>query len=411
MLKLLNTIRFLIFFVLSITQCCINKAQNTNKLFENNTITVGAEKFSEYLPLLKNKRVGMVVNITSVVGKNNTPLVDSLKNLGIDIRAIFPPEHGFRGTADAGEKVDNSIDAKTGVKIISIYGKKYAPDSTDLVNIDVLIYDIQDVGVRFYTYISTLQYLIEAAAKFNKQLIILDRPNPNGHYVDGFILDTTYKSFVGMQSIPIVYGMTPAEYAQMLINEKMLKVDASKLNLVVIKCDGYSHKTFYQLPIKPSPNIPNMHAVYLYPSLCYFEPTDVSVGRGTDKPFQIFGSPNMKTPNNNFEFTPVPTEGAKTPPLQDKVCYGKDLSALDLKTLQIEAKINWDYLLEAYKNHSKKDSFFYKNNFFEKLCGNKNMRDYVKEQKSSEYIRSTYAVELKKFKVIRKKYLLYPDFE
>lgn len=411
MLKLPNAIRFLILFVLNTTQCCFNNAQNTNNLFENNTITVGAEKFSEYLPLLKNKRIGMVVNITSVVGKNNTLLVDTLKNLGVNIRAIFPPEHGFRGTADAGEKVGNSIDAKTGVKIISIYGKKYAPDSTDLADINVLIYDIQDVGVRFYTYISTLQYLIESAAKFNKQLIILDRPNPNGHYVDGFILDTTYKSFVGMQPIPIVYGMTPGEYAQMLIKEKMLKVDASKLNLIVVKCDGYTHKTFYQLPVKPSPNIPNMHAVYLYPSLCFFEPTDVSVGRGTDKPFQIFGSPNMKTADNNFEFTPMPTEGAKTPPLQNQICYGKNLSDLDLKTLQTAAKINWDYLLEAYKNHLKKDSFFNKNNFFEKLCGNKNLRSYVIEKRSSEYIRSSYSTDLKKFKIMRKKYLLYTDFE
>ncbi len=411
MLKLSGLIRFLIIFVLTTTQCCTNKAQNTNNLFENNTIIVGAEKFSEYLPLLKNKRVGMVVNITSAVGKNNTPLVDTLKSLGVDIRAIFPPEHGFRGTADAGEKVDNSIDAKTGVKIISIYGKKYAPDSTDLTNIDVLIYDIQDVGVRFYTYISTLQFLIEAAAKFNKQLIILDRPNPNGHYVDGFILDTTYKSFVGMQPIPIVYGMTPGEYARMLIQEKMLKVDASKLNFIVIRCDGYSHKTFYQLPIKPSPNIPNMHAVYLYPSLCYFEATDVSIGRGTDKPFQIFGSPNMKTQNNNFKFTPIPTEGAKTPPLLNQLCYGKNLSGLDIKVLQNAGKINWDYLLEAYKNHSQKGSFFNNNNFFEKLSGNKSLRDYVKAQKSSEFIDSVYADDLKKFKTVRKKYLLYPDFE
>ncbi len=411
MQKQLNSIRFLILFVLITTQSCVNKAQNTNNLFENDKIVVGAEKFSAYLPLLKNKSVGMVINVTSVVGKNNTLLVDTLKNLGVDIRAIFPPEHGFRGTADAGEKVDNSIDAKTGVKIISIYGKKYASDSTDLVGIDVLIYDIQDVGVRFYTYISTLQYLIEAASKFNKQLIILDRPNPNGHYVDGFTLDTTYHSFVGMQPIPIVYGMTPGEYAQMLVHENMLKVNAQNLNLTVVKCDGYTHKSFYELPIKPSPNIPNMHAVYLYPSLCYFEPTDVSVGRGTNEPFQLFGSPNLDKTKNSFEFTPIPTPGAKTPPLQDKLCYGKNLSTLNIKTLQKSAKINWNYLLDAYKDHSKKDSFFYKNNFFEKLCGNKNLRDYVKQQKSSEFIRSMYSEDIKKFKTIRKKYLLYPDFE
>ncbi len=405
---MLNSLRILILFVLIVTQSCSNKAQNTNNLFENDKITVGAEKFSAYLPLLKNKGVGMVVNITSVVGKNNMPLVDTLKNLGVDIRAIFPPEHGFRGTADAGEKVDNSIDAKTGVKIISIYGKKYAPDSTDLAGINVLIYDIQDVGVRFYTYISTLQYLIEAATKFHKQLIILDRPNPNGHYVDGFVLDTTFKSFVGMQPIPIVYGMTPGEYAQMLVKEKMLKVDAQNLDLKVIPCNGYTHKSFYKLPVKPSPNIQNMHAVYLYPSLCYFEATDISVGRGTDKPFQIFGSPNLKMVYN---FTPVPTEGAKTPPQQDKLCFGKNLSTEDLKDLQNSKKINWNYLLEAYNAHAKKDSFFNKNNFFEKLSGNKNLRDYVKQHKSIEFIQSAYAEELKKFKIMRKKHLLYPDFD
>ena len=385
-------------------------AQNINKNFQNNKITVGAERLKFYLPKLRGKNVGLVINQTSVVGKNNIFLVDTLLALGIKVTAIFAPEHGFRGKADAGEHFENNVDERTGVKVVSIYGKKYAPDSSDLKNIDVLIFDIQDVGTRFYTFISTLQYVMESAAINKKPMIILDRPNPNGHYVDGPILDTTYKSFVGMQKIPIVYGMTIGEYALMLNGEKLLKNHVAA-DIFVVKCTGYNHKTFYELPIKPSPNIPNMHAIYLYPSLCLFEGTNVSMGRGTDKQFQIFGSPVLPPDKFLFSFTPQPNEGAKKPTHEGLVCYGKDLSQLPIRDLQKQRAINLSYIIEAYKAYTDKDTFFMKSNFFEKLAGVKALREQIKRGESIENIHASWQRGIDDFKIVRRKYLLYRDFE
>ena len=360
--------------------------------------------------MLKGKTVGMVVNQTSIVGKRQTHLVDTLRSLGVKIKVIFAPEHGFRGKADAGEKVDNTVDAKTGIPIISIYGKKRKPDATDLAGVDVLLFDIQDVGVRFYTYISTLQEIMEVAAEFKLPFLLLDRPNPNGHYVDGPILDKQFKSFVGMQSVPIVYGMTIGEYAYMLNNEGWLANNA-KCNLEIINCEKYNHSSFYELPIKPSPNLPNAKAIYLYPSICFFEGTDVSCGRGTDKQFQVYGSPKYAATAATFKFTPKPNEGAKDPYLNGKLCNGKDLSTTTIKELQNLKKVDVSFVLDAYKNYAPKDSFFLKGNFFEKLSGTADFREQIKAGKSAMEIHATWEKGLADFKKIRKRYLLYADFE
>ena len=385
-------------------------AQSSIKTFQNAQIKVGAECFDKYIKLLKNKNVGMVVNQTSIVGKNKTHIVDTLIKQGIKIQKIYAPEHGFRGDADAGEKVDNTVDTKTGIAIISIYGKKAKPDAEDLKNIDVLVFDIQDVGARFYTYISTLQYILEAGAQNKIPVIILDRPNPNGHYVDGSILEKPLKSFIGMQPVPIVYGMTMGEYGQMLNTEGWLE-NSVKCQLTVIKCKGYDHLTFYELPIKPSPNIPTARAVYLYPAICFFEGTDASVGRGTDKQFQIYGSPNFPKEKATFEFTPMPNEGAKKPFHENEKCYGFDLTSMNMSSLQNERKINLTYLLDYYKNYPNKDSFFLENNFFNKLAGNTLMQQQIREGKSEAEIRASWKQGLDNFKIIRKKYLLYRDFK
>lgn len=368
-------------------------------------VVVGAERINQYLPLLKGKSVGLVVNQTSVVG--NTHLLDTLLSLGIDVQVVFAPEHGFRGTADAGEHVTNGIDPKTKTAIVSLYGDNKKPNPGQLKDLDILVFDIQDVGVRFYTYISTLQYVMEACAENNKPLVLLDRPNPNGHYVDGPVLDTQYRSFVGMQPIPIVYGMTMGEYAQLLNGEKWLtkKVQCA---ITVIPCLNYDHKTFYSLPIKPSPNLPNMNAIYLYPSLCFFEGTNnVSLGRGTDKPFQIYGS-DLFPDNLPYIFTPKSVDGAKNPPLLDKTCYGYDLSTIPLDTLR-KQKFTLNYLLNAYKLSKNKNNFF--NSFFIKLAAKASLGVQIEKGMNEKTIKATWKTPLAKFKVIRKKYLLYKDFE
>lgn len=369
-----------------------------------NVIT-GAERLEQYLPLLKGKSVGLVINQTSIVG--NTHLLDTLISVGVKVQTVFAPEHGFRGTADAGEHVNNGIDPTTQTAIISLYGDNKKPKATQLKNLDVVIFDIQDVGVRFYTYISTLQYVMEACAENNKPLIVLDRPNPNGHYVDGPVLDTQFRSFVGMQPIPVVHGMTVGEYAQMLNGEHWLQ-NKVQCNLTVIPCINYNHRTFYTLPVKPSPNLPNMAAIYLYPSLCFFEGSNpVSLGRGTDKPFQIYGSNDF--PNTlAFNFIPKSMEGAKSPPLLDKQCYGYDLSKISLDSLR-KQKFSLHYLLNAYKLCKEKSNFF--NNFFVKLAGTKTLSSQVQKGMNEKTIRNTWNTELATFKTIRKKYLLYADFE
>lgn len=393
-------------------------------------IVTGAERINVYLPLIKDKKVGIFANQTSMVG--NTHLVDTLFKSGVNIKVIFGPEHGFRGKADAGEKVANTIDAATGIPIISLYGSKKKPSAEDLKDIDILLFDIQDVGVRFYTYISSLQDFMEAAFENSKPLMILDRPNPNGHYVDGPILEKKFKSFVGMQPVPIVYGMTIAEYAFMIAGEKWLNEKANArhtyyktaknsadtpFHFQVIKCQNYTHKNKYILPVKPSPNIPSIQSIYLYPSTCFFEGTVLSEGRGTNQPFQVFGHPLL--PKNLFSFTPNPNEGAKNSKLYGQVCYGWDLSGSpDEVFSKVNNQIQLKWLVEAYKLFPKKDSFFIipksgkeEDYFFNKLAGNATLRQQIKAGKTIAQIKKTWEPGLKKFRAIRKKYLLYPDFD
>lgn len=365
-------------------------------------LRVGAQKMEELLPKLKNKRVGLVINQTSTV--NHTLLIDTLKQLGVNITAAFAPEHGVRGEADAGAKVGNERDSKTGVLIYSIYGSNKKPSAEQLKNIDVIIFDIQDVGARFYTYISTLHYVMEAAAENGKTVIVLDRPNPNGHYVDGPILEKANTSFVGMHPIPTVHGMTVGEYAQMINGEKWLK-NGVQCKLEVVKADGYDHHYFYNLPIAPSPNLPNMRSIYLYPSLCFFEGTPFSVGRGTSQQFQLWGHPLSGIKDTSF--TPESRPGATSPPLLGKKSFGKSYLSLsndDLKSFGFSLKP----IIEAYHSY-KGENFF--NTFFVKLAGTKELEEQIKAGLTEEEIKQTWEEGLVKFKKIRKKYLLYNDFE
>ena len=375
---------------------------NTNKEDAvKTTIIVGANQTDQYLKLLKGKRVGVVGNQSSVIFKDGayTHLVDSLIGLKVDVKKVFSPEHGFRGTADAGEKIKDGIDTKTGVPIISLYGDNKKPKPEQLKGLDILVFDIQDVGVRFYTYISTLHYVMEACAEANIPLLILDRPNPNGHYVDGPILEKAYTSFVGMHPIPIAHGMTIGEYAQMINGEKWLK-NSVQCQLAVISMKNYDHQMAYSLPIKPSPNLPNDQSIALYPSLCFFEGTNVSVGRGTNKQFQVFGSPDLDKNYFKFSFTPQPNEGAKTPPQEGKLCYGRDLSQLDVKP-----GLNLEYLIEAYSNTANKSKFF--NSFFVKLAGTAKLQEQIEKGLSEKDIKATWSKGLEDFKKVRTKYILY----
>jgi uncharacterized protein YbbC (DUF1343 family) len=401
----------------------------------NQPIIPGAERTQLYFPLLKGKRVTVFANQTSMV--KNTHLVDTLLSSGINVVKIFSPEHGFRGDADAGAEMANSTDKKTGLPIVSLYGNHSKPTADDLKDVDVMLFDIQDVGVRFYTYISSLQYYLEAAVENKKPLIVLDRPNPNGFYIDGPVLDTAYKSFIGLQPIPVVYGMTIGEYAYMLlgqgISNKTLSLplyDSTPLinivfhsvnvhpetgifydefELKVIECENYDHNSRYTLPVNPSPNLKEMQAIYLYPSTCFFEGTVLSEGRGTDKPFEIFGHPSL--PDTLFAFTPKPNAGSKSSKCFYQQCYGWNLSGnKDSLLQQLDCKIRLKYLLDAYRLFPGKDSFFLKNNFFNKLAGNAILMQQIKDGKTEAEIRKSWEPELIKFKAIRKKYLLYKDF-
>jgi uncharacterized protein YbbC (DUF1343 family) len=402
-----------------------NKSITAGKLHapHNNSIITGAERMAVYLPYLKEKSVAIFANQTSMVG--NTHLVDTLIKSGIKVVKIFGPEHGFRGDADAGEKVGDVTDKKTGIPVISLYGNHKKPTAEDFKGVDVLLFDIQDVGVRFYTYISSLEYFMEAALEQHKPLLILDRPNPNGFYVDGPVLDKKFKSFIGMQPIPIVYGMTMGEYAMMLAGENWLSEKANKINtynittqpsadtpfhIQVIKCKNYDHNSKYELPVNPSPNLKEMQSVYWYPSTCFFEGTVLSEGRGTDKPFQIFGHPAL--PKNLFSFTPKPNEGAKSSKCFYQKCYGWNLAGSNEEVLKkVNGRIQLKYLLQAYRLFPGKDSFFLKNNFIDKLAGNDQLKQQVKQGLSEASIRKSWQPGLMAFKAIRKKYLLYPDFE
>ena len=425
-------------------------------------IIPGAERLERYLPLLEGKRVGVFANQTSMVG--NSHLVDTLLASGVKVTIIFGPEHGFRGKADAGEKVGNTLDEKTGIPVISLYGAKRRPDAKDLEEVDVMLFDIQDVGVRFYTFISSLEEFIVSAIEFQKPLILLDRPNPNGHYVDGPVLDTRYRSFVGRQPVPIVYGLTVGEYAGLLLGENWIKTekiasvpsqpenlsisiaaisneesDAGQLEkfkhftsdrdqkklqlpekgfqLLVITCEGYNHRSKYVLPVKPSPNLPNIQSIYLYPSTCLFEGTVLSEGRGTDKPFQVFGHPDL--PKTLFSFTPNPNDGAKNSKHYGKKCYGWNLSGTPEQVwAKVNGRIQLTWLIDAYKLFPKKDSFFLQPNsgkmeesFITKLAGNNELWQQIKRGMTEAQIRATWQPQLTAFKAIRKKYLLYQDFE
>jgi uncharacterized protein YbbC (DUF1343 family) len=368
------------------------------------TIIVGAEQTEQYVPSLRGKKIALLVNQTSRIGKVH--LVDTLLKSAINIVRIFAPEHGFRGGADAGATIKNGIDSATGIPITSMYGPNKKPEKQTLKGIDIVVFDIQDVGARFYTYISSLQYMMEACADNNIPMIILDRPNPNGFYVDGPVLKPAFKSFVGMQPIPVVHGMTVGEYAKMLLGEKWLNTK-NKLKLTVVPCKQYTHSILYALPVPPSPNLKTPTAVLLYPSLCFFEGTDVSVGRGTETPFEVWGHPAFK--NNGFSFTPTARAGASNPPHKDKPCYGADLRLPPADVLKItEGRISLSFLKNALLLQGGTASFF--NDFFNKLAGTDQLKQQLLQGLSEEAIRATWEKDLKAFKAIRKKYLLYPDF-
>ncbi|MRX45959.1 exo-beta-N-acetylmuramidase NamZ family protein [Pedobacter puniceum] len=398
-------ISLLLAFVLSFYGCIAGNKPNSITVKEaqkEKTILTGAQQTEVYLPYLKGKKVGLVINQTAEI--NKVSLVDTLKSLGVDIKAIFGPEHGFRGDADAGEKVGNYTDKKTGLPVISLYGKKHAPSKEDLANIDVLVYDIQDVGVRFYTYTITLAYVMQACADNQIPLLILDRPNPNGQLIDGPILEPEFKSGVGMHKIPIGHGLTSAEFAQMVNGEKWLTKGA-QCELKIVKVKNYSHNMVYSLPVKPSPNLPNALSIYLYPSLCMFEGTAISQGRGTLYPFQVLGHPALKG-KYEFSFTPISIVGmSKNPPLENQICYGIDFRGTAIKDIQNQKQLNIGILLKLYQDFPDKEKFF--TPFFNKLAGNAKLMQQIKDGKTEAEIRKSWANGLEIYKKFRKKYLLY----
>lgn len=360
----------------------------------------GANQIELYRHFIEGKSVAVVANQTSTVGKIH--LVDTLLSLGIRIKVIFSPEHGFRNMADAGEKIEDGKDPETGIPLVSLYGINLKPTSEDLKNINCVVFDIQDVGVRFYTYISTLHYIMESCAENNVKCIVLDRPDPNGFYFDGNIPDSAFRSFVCMHPVPVVHGLTIGEYARMINGEGWLK-GRIKCDLSVIKCKNYDHNTYYDLPVKPSPNLPNQTAVYLYPSLCFFEGTVISCGRGTQFPFQVFGNPFL--PDRGFSFTPESIYGAKNPPLLGVKCYGTDLRKAIINKLVPVPELNLKWLVEAYEKYPDKDKFF--TPYFDVLAGGPVLREQIQKGMSAEEIRATWKVGLEKFRKIREKYLLY----
>ena len=370
--------------------------------FQFGQIKTGAEQTNKYFSLLKNKTIALVVNQTSTI--QSTHLVDSLIASNFTIKKVFAPEHGFRGTADAGEHVKNHNDKKTGLPIISLYGQNKKPSTEQLKDIDYVIFDIQDVGVRFYTYISTMHYVMEACAEQNIPVLILDRPNPNGHYVEGPILKPNYSSFVGMHPIPIVHGLTVGELAQMINKEKWLKKEI-QCDLTIIPCLNYTHNSNYKLPIKPSPNLPNDISIQLYPTLCLFEPTEVSIGRGTTFPFQVAGTPNGQK-IDSFNFTPKSINGmSKHPKHENKICYGIDFRE------KTSSEFNLEPLILFYQNSADKTKFFTNPSFFNLLAGNGQLIEQIKNGDSYEKIKLSWEPQLKEYLILRSTYLLYPDFD
>ncbi len=394
-----------VFYIFICIILCAFQSCGNNHSVKIKRIKTGAEQTEKYLPLLKNKKVAVVANHSSFI--NNTHVVDTLVSLGVDIIKIFSPEHGFRGKADAGEFVDNDLDAKTGLPVISLYGSSKKPHKDDLKGVDIIVFDLQDVGVRYYTYISTMHYVMEACAEHNVKMLIFDRPNPNGYFVDGPVLDTTYSSFVGLHPVPIVHGMTIAEYARMINQENWLNNEL-KCDLDYIPCENYTHDSLYEITIPPSPNLQNMRSVYLYPSLGFFEGTSLNVGRGTDFPFQVFGGPSLQ--NVDFTYTPRSINGAsKNPKHKNQKCFGVDLRNISIEQLTALKKINLEWLIFGYQNSTDKESFF--NAFFYNISGTSQLKEQIKEGLSAEEIRESWKQGLEEFKKIRSNYLIYPDFE
>lgn len=407
--------KYFILILISLSFLNLNACNNhsesklANEIAANEIQTIAAPQPAafypaRYLPSLENKKVGLVVNHTSMVG--NIHLVDYLQQEDIEVNKIFTPEHGFKGTADAGEKVHN--DTYKNIPIVSLYGDNKKPKAAALENINLLVFDMQDVGARFYTYISTLHYVMEAAAENNIELLILDRPNPNGHYVDGPIREAAYESFVAKHAIPVVHGLTVGELAQMINGEAWLK-NGIKCKLSIVMAPNYNHNVGYDLPVKPSPNLPNTTSILLYPSLCFFEGTSLSIGRGTDKQFQVIGHPSLK--EMSYTFTPQKNEGAKYPKLENEQCYGIDLSTIDEKFFFVKQQLNLAWLIDMYNAFDDKANFFLENNFFDKLAGTATLQQQIKQGLSEEDIRATWQADLTAYKKMRKKYLLYPDFE
>lgn len=398
---------FYLFFIAFLISCSSKKSMLSNvenekpseEINKHNSIKhlkLGADNYDLYLKLLQNKNVGIVTNQSGILS-NKTHLVDFLIEKNISVIKIFAPEHGFRGVADAGELIKDAKDSKTNLPIISLYGNNKKPTESQLNGLDIIVFDIQDVGVRFYTYISTLHYIMEACAEFNVPLLVLDRPNPNISIIDGPILEKDFSSFVGLHPVPILHGLTIGEYAKMINGEKWLK-DNLTCNLTIIACEGYSRDTKYSLPVRPSPNLPNDKAINFYASLCLFEGTSVSVGRGTDKQFQIYGSPFLQY--HNFTFTPKPNLGAKNPLYNGVLCYGEDLSNHEnLNRLEL----NW--LIKAYKTSSDGEKFF--TSFFNKLAGNATLKAQIESGLSETEIRNSWKDGIENFKRRREPYLLY----
>lgn len=400
-----------LFVLITMVSCGRTTGQTENVVADNSPevqvekpIIVGANRLDIYLPLLKGKRIGLVGNQSSVVFKMNeegsyTHLVDSLLSRDVNLVKVFAPEHGFRGTADAGETIKDGKDSSTGLPVISLYGDNKKPRPDQLKDLELVIFDLQDVGTRFYTYISSLHYVMEACAENNIPLLVLDRPNPNGHYIDGPLLETEHTSFVGMHPIPVVHGLTMGEYAKMINGEKWLK-NGIQCELEVISMENYDHQSHYSLPIKPSPNLPNDQAINLYPSLCFFEGTNVNEGRGTPNQFQVFGSPFLDKNYFDYSYTPVSMEGAKSPKHLNTLCYGRDLT----QHPRLE-RINLAWLIEAYENTDDKSKFF--NSFFTKLAGTTKLQKQIEAGLSEEEIKETWTKGIKDFSEKRDKYLLY----
>jgi uncharacterized protein YbbC (DUF1343 family) len=394
-----NTILLLGVTILYLTN--ESNSQTTN--FKNtDPIILGAQQTERYLPILKNKNIGIVANQTSVIfnPEGYTHLVDSLLTLNIKIKKVFAPEHGFRGTADAGEYIKDGVDTGSGIPIVSLYGANKIPNSAILSDLDVVVFDVQDVGARFYTFLSTLHYMMEKCANLGITILVLDRPNPNGHYVDGPTLDPKYTSFVGMHPVPAVHGMTVGEYAQMINGEDWLK-EGVKCDLKVISLQNYTHSTSYKLPINPSPNLPNSKAINLYPSLCFFEGTNMSMGRGTENQFQVIGSPYLDGDLYNYEFTPQSKIGAKYPVHEGDTCKG-----LNLRNQPHLDYIELKWLIDAYQNTSNKTVFF--NPFFTKLAGQELLQEKIENGWTAQQIRASWKEDIQKYKRLRAPYLLYP---